>query len=612
MCGIIGYLGKRQALPIVIEGLKKLEYRGYDSFGFLVFDKESNRLYLKKTTKRIKEFEKKIDFKQPGGVAISQTRWATHGGVSTKNAHPHFDCSKNLFVVHNGIIENFEELKKFLLKRGHRFVSETDTEVVPHLIEEYLNQGVDYESAVSKTLNDLRGSFALVIFNKKEPTKLIGARFSSPLILGIGENEFIFASDLNAINSWVRKVVFLDDGELAEIDSKTYRVKNFLNHQEIEKKVQLIDSSFLDEGKAKFESFMLKEIREEPIAVSNTLRGRILKDKTNVKLSGLELYQEELKKVERIYLVGCGSAYYAGLVGRQLLQELAGIETQVEIASEFRYTKFLHPRHSLVIAISQSGETADTLEAVKLAKQEKVLTMGIVNVVGSTLARLVDFGVYTYAGPEAAVASTKAFVSQVVALALTSIFLGRQRKLSADQAKVILEELLNLPEKINQILKQEKTLKALAEKWVGYKNFLYLGRKSHWPIALEGALKLKEIAYVHAEAYPGGEMKHGPIALIEKNFPAIVLAPRDSVYEKIVSNLQEIKARHGKVIVLTTQGNRELAKKAEAVIYLPQTLELLQPILTVVPLHLFAYYFARKLKRDIDRPRNLAKSVTVE
>ncbi|MEW5805107.1 MAG: glutamine--fructose-6-phosphate transaminase (isomerizing), partial [Patescibacteria group bacterium] len=607
-----GYLGKNQALPIVIKGLKKLEYRGYDSFGFAVFDKEKNYLYLKKTTKRIKDFEKNIDFKQKGKVAISQTRWATHGGVSNKNAHPHLDCAKNIFVVHNGIIENFEEIKKFLLKKNHQFRSETDTEVIPHLIEEYLNQGIDYESAVLKTLNDLRGSFALVIFNKAEPEKLIGARISSPLVLGVGKDEYIFASDPNAINSWARKAVFLDDGELVVVSPRAYKIKNFLNNKKINKKAQAINFTAIDEGKSGFEHFMLKEIKQEPEAVKNTLRGRILRDKTNVKLGGLEQYRNELKKIEKIFIVACGTAYYAGLVGKYLIQELAGIDVEVEAASEFRYAKFIHPKNSLVIAISQSGETADTLEAVKLAKRDGVLTMGIVNVVGSSLSRLVDFGVYTYAGPEYAVASTKAFVSQIAALVLVGVFLARQRKMSSVQAKIILKELASLPEKINQIFEQEKTIRALAKKYAKYKNFLYLGRKYHWPISLEGALKLKEIAYVHSEAYPAGEMKHGPIALIDKNFPTVVLAPRDSVYEKIISNLQEIKARHGKIIVLTTAGNKELAKKAEAVIYLPKTLELLQPILTVVPLHLFAYYFAKELKKDIDRPRNLAKSVTVE
>ncbi|HOM68312.1 MAG TPA: glutamine--fructose-6-phosphate transaminase (isomerizing) [Candidatus Paceibacterota bacterium] len=614
MCGIIGYIGKKSALPIVVKGLEKMEYRGYDSLGVLAYNKSNNLLYFKKSTSRIKVFKSQITDSYYN-LALGHTRWATHGRTSIKNAHPQFDCSKNIFVVHNGIIENFEELKKFLITRGHKFISQTDTEVIPHLIEENLKKEKNYQKAVSQSLKFLNGSFALVIFNRNEPDKLIGAKFSSPLILGISKDGFVLASDILAMNKNINKVVYLDDGEMVEINNSVFKILNFKNNQKVNKSLVDLKPEIFGKTKNSYEHFMLKEIKEESQAIKNTLRGRIFPLKGQIKIAGLETHKNNLRSINKIIITGCGSAYYAALFGKYLIEDLSGIETEALVASELRYKKFIYHQNTLIIAISQSGETADTLEVLKIAKKNKVLTMGIVNVVGSAISRLVDFGIYTYAGPEYAVASTKAFSSQLVALVLTTLYLAKEnKKISQKELKNYLKELAKTPDYLNKIFSysQEQKIKSLAKKYNHYKNFLYLGRKFNYPIALEGALKLKEISYIHAEGYPAGEMKHGPIALIDKNFPIVVIAPEDSLYEKIISNLEEIKARNGKIIALTTIGNKNLAKKVEEVIYVPKTLEILQPILLIAPLHLFAYYCAKFLKKDIDRPRNLAKSVTVE
>ena len=614
MCGIIGYVGKKSALPIVVKGLEKMEYRGYDSLGVLAFNKSDNLLFFEKSISRIKDFKTQIT-NNYYNLALGHTRWATHGGISIKNAHPQFDCSKNIFVVHNGIIENFEELKKFLIARGHKFNSQTDTEVISHLIEENLKKEKNYQKAVIQSLKLLKGSFALVIFNKNEPDKLIGVKFSSPLILGISKDGFVLASDILAMDKNVNKIIYLDDGELVEINNSNFKIVNFKNNQKVAKSLIDLKPEIFGKTKNSYEHFMLKEIKEEAKAVENTLRGRIPPLKDQIKIRGLEANRNNLKKINKIIITGCGSAYYAALFGKYLIEDLSGIETEALVASELRYKKFIYSPNTLLIAISQSGETADTLEVLKIAKKNKILTMGIVNVVGSAVSRLVDFGIYTYAGPEYAVASTKAFSSQLVALALLALYLAKEnKKISQKELKNYLQELAKIPSYLNKTLShsQEEKIKALAKKYNHYKNFLYLGRKFNYPIALEGALKLKEISYIHAEGYPAGEMKHGPIALIDKNFPSVIIAPKDSLYEKTISNLEEIKARHGKIIVLTTNGNKDLAKKVEEIIYVPKTLEIFQPILLVAPLHLFAYYCAKFLKKDIDRPRNLAKSVTVE
>ncbi|MDP2927044.1 MAG: glutamine--fructose-6-phosphate transaminase (isomerizing) [bacterium] len=611
MCGIIGYIGSKRALPIVIEGLKRLEYRGYDSIGVLVYDQDKKEVYLEKQPGRIQEFVKTAQLDKEGSLAIGHTRWATHGGVTKVNAHPHWDCAKKIFVVHNGIIENFQVIKNSLVEKGHKFRSETDTEVIPHLIEEFLKQGLEYKEAVRQSLKIVKGSFALLIFNSDYPQLLVGARFSGPLILGVGDNEFIFASDPTPISLITKNVIYLDDGEVVFVDKGSYTIESFLGH-EVAAKKGVIDFEIKEADKGDFPDFMIKEIFEEPLALENTLRGRLILQEGRTKLGGLEMIEERLRQIEKVVMVACGTASYAALVGEYFFEEYAEITTEVDLASEFRYRKPIINDKTLVVAVSQSGETADTLAAVKEAKEKGALTLGIVNVVGSTIARTVDAGIYSHAGSEFAVASTKAFTTQIADLVLLMIFLARERKMSLVAGKEILGELLELPEKMRSILLQSDKIRILAEKYSAYKNFLYLGRKYNFPVALEGALKLKEVSYIHAEACPAGEMKHGPIALIDENFPSLVLAPKDSVYEKTISNVQEIKARKGKVIAVTTIGNQELERLVDDVIYIPQTLEMLTPLLSVIPLHLFAYYLAKKLGRDVDRPRNLAKSVTVE
>lgn len=599
MCGIISYKGKKSALDIVISGLKRLEYRGYDSWGILISD--GNDVYLKKQVGKISQFQnqEKID----GHLGVGHTRWATHGGVTETNAHPHFDCQKNIFVVHNGIIENYQALKEKLTHKGHKFVSETDTETIPHLIEEFLKEGLDYQSAVFETIKNLRGTFALVIFNKNFPQTLIGVRFASPLVFTHKNKEFLIASDPSAISLINKEFVALNDGEIVIIEDDEYQIKNFDGKTQKQKTYQIDWAEA--ETKIKEETFMLKEIKEIPFALENTLRGRIIEEKGRVKLGGLENFKERILKAKNITLTGCGTAFYACLYGEYLLEEIAQVRARAILASELKYKNYPFSEDEILIAISQSGETIDTLEAVKLAKNKNVLTIGIVNVPGSSIAREVDCGIHTYAGPEYAVASTKAFISQMSALVLFSLFL---EKSSYSLNKKILKELKNLPKKISEILQQEENYKNLASKYLYFKNFLYLGRKFNYISALEGALKLKEIAYVHSESYPGGEMKHGPIALIDENFPSVVIAPQDSVYEKMISNLEEIKARKGKIILVS---DKEY-EKADDLILISTTEEIFYPFLSVPPLYLFAYYFAKFLNREIDRPRNLAKSVTVE
>jgi glucosamine--fructose-6-phosphate aminotransferase (isomerizing) len=620
MCGIVGYIGEQKALPILLEGLKRLEYRGYDSVGVLVYDQEQKTIYLEKQPGRIQEFLKIVKTDTKGSLGIGHTRWATHGGVTKENVHPHADCNQKIFVVHNGIIENFQAIRDTLIQKGHRFSSQTDTEVVPHLIEEHVKEGLSYEAAVMQALKDIKGSFALLIFNRDYPDQICGTRFSSPLVLGTNDKEFIFASDSTPISLLTKNVLYLNDGDVAFVTKEGYRLQSFLT-EKAEGKTGVIDFAVTESDKGNFPDYMLKEIFEGPQALENTLRGRLIPSEGKVKLGGLEPLEQRLREVNRIILVACGTASYAALAAEYFFEEYAEIPTEVDLGSEFRYRKPIIDNQTLFVAISQSGETADTLAAIKEAKTKGALTLGIVNVVGSTIARTVDAGIYSHAGPELAVASTKAFTTQIADLALLMIFLARdynperkskERKMSLVSGKEILGELLELPEKMRAVLRESDSIKKVAEKYAGYKNFLYLGRKYNFPIALEGALKLKEVSYVHAEGAASGEMKHGPIALIDENFPSVVIAPQDSVYEKSISNIQEIKARNGKVIAVTTEGNREMEKLADDVFYVPKTLEMLTPILTVIPLHLFAYYLAKGLGRDVDRPRNLAKSVTVE
>ncbi len=611
MCGIFGfvYAEKVKAIPIIMDGLKRLEYRGYDSSGIVVT--EGNNLFWKKKSGRLTELERGLNYDRFGTVAIGQTRWATHGEPTDKNAHPHFDCKKNIFLVHNGIIENYKDLKAKLIESGHSFSSHTDTEVVSHLIEDFMNRGTTFEEAVRLSLRSIAGTYALAIVNRNDPNKMIVAKNSSPLLMGFSDDAKFIASDASAILAHTRKVVYLNDGEFAVLTPKDLRIAT-LDRKVVSRREDKLDWNLESAQKNNFPHFMLKEIYEEPDAVRNALRGRVIVREGLAKLGGIESLEKELRRAKRLIISACGTAYYAGLVGEYMLEENAEIPVEVEYSSELRYKKMKPDRNTCFLAISQSGETADTLGALKEIKRKGLSTMGIVNVVGSSIARETDAGVYNHAGPEIGVASTKAFVSQLSVLALLSLFLGRQRGMSVATGRKIAEELLKLPSKMGKILKADSRIKKLARKYNKYGNFIFLGRKFSYPVALEGALKLKEISYIHAEGYGAGEMKHGPIALVDKNMPVVVIAPSDSVYDKTFSNIQEIKARRGKVIAIATEGNKDIASVADDVIYIPKTLEILTPILSSVPLHLFAYYVGVMRGHDVDKPRNLAKSVTVE
>lgn len=609
MCGIFGYIGKERSLQELIEGLKRLEYRGYDSAGVVAL--VGDDIYLKKSIGKIENLERQLpDIKT--SLLASHSRWATHGIPSEENAHPHHDCAKNIFVVHNGIIENYKILKTALTKKGHTFKSETDTEVLPHLIEE-LRKGKNklLEDAVTAALKKVKGTYGLAIIAKDEPKKLIAARNSSPLLIGVGEKEYVVASDASAVLGYTKKVVYLNDGELAIINDEGIHFRN-LNGEELQKTPQLVEWDIEDAKKGGYAHFMLKEIFEQPESIKDGLRGRLLIEEGKARLGGLEPVKEQLRSVNRLIIAAMGTAYLAGLVGEYMIEEYASIPVEVENASEFRYRKPIIDARTAFLVISQSGETADTLAALREAKEKGALTLGIVNVVGSTVARETKAGVYNHAGSEIGVASTKAFTSQLTVLALITLLLGRQRQLSLVMGERIAQELTRLPLLVKKTLSLAPQIKKLAEKYSTYNNFFYLGRKYNLPVAYEGALKLKEVSYAHAEGYGAGEMKHGPIALIDENFPSFIIAPKDSVYEKTLSNIQEIKARKGKVIAMTTIGNRELAKLADDVIYIPKTLEMLTPIISVIPLQLFAYYVGVMRGCDVDKPRNLAKSVTVE
>lgn len=612
MCGIVGYIGNKQALPILIDGLKRLEYRGYDSAGVSILNKGISCIKL---AGRIADLENKIKNRSlKGNLGISHTRWATHGRPTSKNAHPHWDCKKEIFVVHNGIIENYKILKEKLEKEGHRFNSETDTEVLPHLIEKFFpstGSGQVLEEAVRKALKLVKGTYGIAVISKKDPNKIVIARNSSSLLVGIGKDEYIIASDTSAVVGYTKNVVYLNDGEIGIITPNDFQILT-LEKQPVKKDIQELEWDVEEAEKRGFDHFMLKEIFEQPETIENAIRGRLIIKEGLAKLGGLESVEKQLRKIKKIIIIACGTSYHAGLVGEYMLEEYAGIPTEVEYASEFRYRKPILDQDTVVVAISQSGETADTLAAIREAKRKGVLTLGIVNVVGSTIARETDAGIYNHAGPEIGVASTKAFVSQLSILALLTIFLGRQRQMSLVTGKRIAEELSQIPSLIKKILAKDNEVKQIAKKYYKFNDLLYIGRKYNYPIALEGALKLKEISYIHAEGYGAGEMKHGPIALIDDSFPTIALAPSDSVYEKMISNIEEIKARGGKIIAIATFGNKKIEKLVDDVIYIPKTLEMLTPILSVVPLQLLAYHVGVLHGCDVDKPRNLAKSVTVE
>ena len=608
MCGIVGYISKNEnpnSLRLGLEALKRLEYRGYDSSGAAFFDEKQKEIFCQKAVGRIVKLEEKLNnnnslFANP---LILHTRWATHGGVTETNAHPHFDCKKNIYLVHNGIIENYQEIKERLIKEGHKFLSETDTEVICHLIEKYFERNL--EEAVRKALREVRGTYGIAVISKKDPQKIVVARLSSPIILGINKDEFLVASDPAAIITHTRQVINLDDNEIAVLKPDGFFILK-------EKPLETIEWKIEEAEKGGYPHFMLKEIIEEPEVIENAIRGRLIIEEGSVKLGGLDSVSAQLREMDKLVLVACGTAHYAAMVGEYMLEEYAGLPCEVDIASEFRYRKPVVDEKTAAIFVSQSGETADTLAALREMKKKGILTIGITNVVGSTQSRETDAGVYTRSGPEIAVASTKAFLGQLATLAMLTIYLGRQSEMSLVTGKRIIEELAKLQELAREVLKKAPEIEKLAKKYRNFKNFWFIGRKYNFPIALEGALKLKEISYLHAEGIAGGELKHGPLALIDENFPTIAICPSDSVYEKMISNIQEIKAREGPVIAIATQGNEEIKKIVDDVIYIPKTLEMLTPLLSIIPLHLFAYYMAVLLGNDVDKPRNLAKVITVE
>jgi glucosamine--fructose-6-phosphate aminotransferase (isomerizing) len=603
MCGLVGYIGERAAFPILLSGLKRLEYRGYDSYGFFVMGKANEDFLLKRVGKISKSEKELSDLNVKGNIGIAHTRWATTGAVTRANAHPHWDCKKEIFLVHNGIIENYKALKEKLIQEGHKFSSETDTEVVPHLIEKYFEGNL--EEALRKALREVKGTYGIAVISKRDPQKIVAARLSSPLILGINKEEFLVASDPAALITHTRRIINLDDNEIAVLKPDNFFILK-------EKPLETIEWTPEEAEKGGYPHFMLKEIMEEPEAIENAIRGRLITKEGLVKLGGLTSVEKKLRKINKLILVACGTAGYAARVGEYMLEEYAGLPTEVDIASEFRYRKPVVDKNTAAIFVSQSGETADTLAALREMKSKGILTLGITNVVGSTQARETDAGVYTRSGPEIAVASTKAFLGQLSVLALLTVYLGRQREMSLVTGKRIISELSKLPALSRDILKNDSKIKKLAEKYKDFKNFFFIGRKYNFPVALEGALKLKEISYLHTEGVAGGELKHGPLALVDENFPTIAICSSDSVYEKMISNIEEIKARKGKVIAIATKGNEEIKRLADDVIYIPKTLEMLTPILSIIPLHLFAYYMAALLGCDIDKPKNLAKSVTVE
>jgi len=610
MCGIIGYIGNKNALPILLEGLRRLEYRGYDSAGVALVAPDGSRLTVERAAGKVAELEKKfIDNNLPGIFGIGHTRWATHGAPKEENAHPHRDCQDNIAVVHNGIIENYQELKNELTGKGHKFLSQTDTEVIAHLLED---QSIDLplEKKLQNILPRLIGAYGLAIIDKRDPQKIVVTRLGSPLVVGVRGKEFFIASDPSAFIAHTREVLYLDDNEVAVLTPKGINI--FENGREKSKESQTLDWDNATVEKQGYPHFMLKEINEQPKVILDTIRGRLEYSEGLAHLGGLKEVEERLRKIEKLIIVGCGSALYSGKVGEYMIEEYVGIPVECEYASEFRYRQPVLDNATAVLAVSQSGETADTLAAIREAKRKGILTLGLVNAVGSTIARETDAGIYNHAGPEIGVASTKAFISQVAAFALITLFLGRQRQMSQVTGVRIAEELKALPEKISQIFSQKERIEKIAKKYAGYSSFLYLGRKYNAPIALEGALKLKEISYIHAEGYPAGEMKHGPIALLDKNFPIVAIAPKDSVYEKMKSAIEEVKARLSPVLAITTEGNTDLENLPDDIIYIPKTLEMLTPILSIIPLQLFAYYIAVSKGFDPDKPRNLAKSVTVE
>ena len=611
MCGIVGYVGAREATPILLEGLRRLEYRGYDSAGVAVMNGGDTGLTVRKLAGRVQGLSQTLQ-REPvhGSAGIAHTRWATHGAPTTRNAHPHIDCSARIALVHNGIIENSDALRAALEASGHHFHTETDTETLVHLIED--GPGETLEAQVIAALAHVVGTYGIAVVSADDPGKVVVARHGSPVLLGIGDGEMFVASDASAILEHTRSVVYLDDGDIAVLTAAGYHVIDTEAHVQLRPVKDIAwDLQAIELGG--YPHFMLKEISEQAETVRSTLRGRLLFQQGGARLNGLNLSPEQCAAIQRIVIVACGTSWHAGLVGRHLIQTVAGIPVQVEYASEYRYSRPLGEPGTVAVAISQSGETADTLEAMRTARATGATrVLGIVNVVGSTIAREAEGGIYLHAGPEIGVASTKAFTSQIVALALLGLYLGRHRGLAPEAGRELVCRLSQLPGLVARTLELEPQVRRIAREFVHARNFLYLGRGASFPVALEGALKLKEISYIHAEGYPAAEMKHGPIALIDADMPVVFVAPRDEVYQKVVSNMQEVKARGGRIVAVTTEGNGELPGLVDHQLQVPATAPLLSPILSAIPLQLLAYHIAVLRGCDVDRPRNLAKSVTVE
>lgn len=612
MCGIVAYIGSKDAYPILINGLYRLEYRGYDSAGVALLDEKLSVYKTKGKVERLDEFVK--DKNINGTIGIAHTRWATHGEPNQINAHPHYSMSKKIAVIHNGIIENYATLKEELIERGYKFNSDTDTEVLANLIEDVMhNEEVSLQNAVLIALNQVIGAYALVVISEEEPDLLIAARKGSPLVIGIGKGEFYLASDATPIIEHTKNVVYLDDEEIAILKrGKQLRIKTIANKdktpyiQELEWNLNLLE-------KGGFEHFMLKEIYEQPTSIRDSMRGRLQANKGIVSLGGIIDYEQKIATADRIIMIACGTSWHACLVGEYLFEDIARIPVEVEYASEFRYRNPIITEKDVVIAVSQSGETADTLAAIELAKQKGATVLGVCNVVGSSISRATHAGSYTHAGPEIGVASTKAFTAQVTVLTLMALRMAQLKgTIPKNHFMQILNELERIPDKVEQVLDDNGVVKKIAGKYQDATNFLYLGRGYNFPVALEGALKLKEISYIHAEGYPAAEMKHGPIALIDKNMPVVIIATNNVIYEKVVSNIQEVKARKGKVIAVVTQGDTVVREMADYVIEIPETEDMLVPLLATIPLQKLSYYIAVMRGCNVDQPRNLAKSVTVE
>ena len=615
MCGIVGYIGHREAYPIVLKGLQRLEYRGYDSAGIALFD--GTDLKMSKTKGKVADLKARLEseISTNGTVGIGHTRWATHGEPNDVNSHPHYSNSGDLVIIHNGIIENYDALKKELKKRGYTFKSDTDTEVLVNLIEDVIKkEGVKLGKAVQIALNQTVGAYAIAVFNKTKPDEIVVARLGSPLAIGVGEDEFFVASDASPFIEFTNNAIYLEDGEMAVVRRhKEVKVRKIKDDSLVDPYVQELQLNLEQIEKGGYEHFMLKEIHEQPNAISDTYRGRMLADKGIIRMAGVDDNMERIANAKRIIIVACGTSWHAGLVAEYIFEDIARIPVEVEYASEFRYRNPVITENDVVIAISQSGETADTMAAIKLAKEKGAFAFGVCNVVGSSISRETHAGAYTHAGPEIGVASTKAFTTQITVLTLMALKLGKFKgTISQSDFQFHLQEMERIPEKVKQALKSDELIQEIAYKYRYAPNCLYLGRGYNFPVALEGALKLKEISYIHAEGYPAAEMKHGPIALIDEQMPVVVIATKKGHYEKVVSNIQEIKSRKGKIIAVVTEGDEEVRELADYVIEVPETIESLTPLLTTIPLQLLSYHIAVMLGKNVDQPRNLAKSVTVE